>query len=108
MKNPMDYMNTKEKVLIDKGDLMLMLHTVIGYFYDHNAPDEFVAHTLFGLCSRNMFPQSFMDDFLAFSESLGSEEGKKSVRREAFEHGIYELDDEVGDWIRGMGDDDEH
>ena len=108
MKNPMDYMRTGERVLVDKGDLMLLIETAVEYFYDNDAPDAFVAETLAALCKRNRFPASFMQDFTGFILSLDTAEGERSLIEEAERMGVFDRDDAVGRWARETRDKDEH
>ena len=78
-----ELINDEEKVLVNRGDMYMLLHSVAKYFYLNDMSEEWVCDTLNSLCARNHFPQSFAEGLMAFMDAYNEDEEKNRVYCEA-------------------------
>jgi len=102
-KNPIDYVMDNNKVLINRGDLILLMHTVINWFQSIGAPNEFIARSLGIICAKNNLPESFMDEFARFS--LSFHKVPKEEVDDLFSTGHFS--DSIKDWVKDLEEKDE-
>ena len=106
-----DYINDKEKMLIYKGDLFMLMHTLVSYFAENNAPIEFCADCLKAICGRNMYSHDFICEFADFQSLLKDKDQMKQVRdksREAIEKKLMDaLDKSLKDFYKYLNEDDD-
>ncbi len=92
-----EMMNSKEMMLINKGDLFLLLHTTVDFFFEHDATEEFVDDTLKALFFRNHYSQEMADDFMKFCELYYRNEANSDLDSEtreiALRRGFESVDD---------------
>lgn len=65
-----DYLEDKQKVLIGRGDLFMLMHTLVAYFGINHAPVDFTVDCIQTLCQRNMYNKDLIDEFMDFQKKV--------------------------------------
>ena len=101
-----ELMDDTDKVLVNRGDLYMLLHTVTQFFYQNEMSEEWVTNTMSSLCARNRFPESFADSYQEFLNALNEEAEKDPHKFDALDvahqHGFDSIDDLI-DFMNGNG-----
>lgn len=116
-KSAFDYIDDREKVLIGRGDLFMLLHTLVAYFGLNGAPVEFTVDCLQTICDRNMYNHDFLDSFMDFQKKMISKETNEELdkkmeeleKKQKEDAGVKEIlskmDETISDVFDWLGED---
>lgn len=107
MKKTIDeLLNDKEKVLVNRGDMYMLLHSVAMFFYQNGKSEEWVGSVMGSFFMSNHFGRSFADGFREFMDAYNADEEENAAKYEAMEkaeeYGFDSVDDFI-DYMNGGG-----
>lgn len=107
-KTLIELMNDSEKVLVNRGDMFMLLHTATQFFYQNKMSEKWVCDTLGRLCERNRFPKSFHENYGDFLEAMMEDAEKNSdlydSLEKAMQNGAGSPDEPMPDGFESIED----